>query len=227
MAVDRQARDELAKLVIDYMADRIRTDEFDHGNMNIEDQDPSVRACVGALWFFHDDFVDHPISVSSEGWNWILRIVALLRSDLEMSPKTQKAVRISWRLWLLLIPMAGVGLITLLRTGQIWLALALGLVSAHPLFWTLGLLSHLCHRVKLALAGASQSEDLWPFEDKAQWESHRHLLEGLAIPEYDPQVHRRPIRPHGGWWLYAMNIMIAAIIITVIAAAWAGLIWAD
>jgi len=226
MAVDRLARDKLTKTLIDYMAGRIRSNEFDDNIGSIKTKDSSVRECVHCLSFWHEDCVeDEQISATHANWSGLLQVIAFLRSDLEMPRRAQGAGRIGC-LCVLLIPMACVGLIIWLRTGAIWLALGLGVLSIHPFIWIPSVLGGLFLRAKSALRTDSppeEDEDLWPFDDKAQWESHKHLVAGLGLPEYDPQVHRRPIRPHGGWSMHAINAFIAVGIVTLIAGAvWRG-----
>ena len=37
----------------------------------------------------------------------------------------------------------------------------------------------------------------WPFHDEYEWRSHRQLVGGVQIPDYDPAVHGRQVHP---WW---------------------------
>lgn len=37
----------------------------------------------------------------------------------------------------------------------------------------------------------------WPFNDQDEWVRNEGLLNGIALPHYDPAVHGRPANP---WW---------------------------
>jgi hypothetical protein len=85
MAADRKARADLRNALVSYMRGDIRTFEFDDRNSVYFEQglteDRSVRDIGRVLWSMHDDFIDHPISVSSDGWLVLKRIVAFLGTD--------------------------------------------------------------------------------------------------------------------------------------------------
>jgi hypothetical protein len=40
-------------------------------------------------------------------------------------------------------------------------------------------------------------QELWPFHDEREWRENEHLVNEVAIPEYDPAIHARPANP---WW---------------------------
>lgn len=61
----------------------ISTFKFD--DMNCEcmcSADPSVQRISKFLYQVHDDFVDHPISVSRKTWNRLLRVLVFLDTQL-------------------------------------------------------------------------------------------------------------------------------------------------
>lgn len=80
--VDRLARNRLREAVIGYMNGTILTFEFD--DLNIEcgaSPDQSVQLISRFLYSLHDDIIDHPISVTEEGWAALQRVVAFLSTD--------------------------------------------------------------------------------------------------------------------------------------------------
>ncbi|MGQ0635348.1 MAG: hypothetical protein ACT4QC_12110 [Planctomycetaceae bacterium] len=99
MAADRQARTNLRDALVAYMRGEIRTFAFDDRNSvyfgQRRTEDRSVLEISHALWTIHDDFIDHPISVASEGWMVLQRVVAFLATDLEASAVT-KPLAPSW-----------------------------------------------------------------------------------------------------------------------------------
>jgi hypothetical protein len=90
VAVDRKARTDLRDALISYLRGEIRTFEFDDRNSAYFEQrlteDQSVRDVSRILWTMHDDFIDHPVSVTAEGWQFLKRVVAFLGTDLELPP---------------------------------------------------------------------------------------------------------------------------------------------
>src|SRR5262249_34981932 len=88
--VDRKARTDLRDALVSYMRGDIRTFEFDDRNSAYFEQgrteDRSVHDVARVLWTMHDDFIDHPVSVSAEGWRILARVATFLATDLELSP---------------------------------------------------------------------------------------------------------------------------------------------
>ncbi|MBA3483485.1 MAG: hypothetical protein H0T51_16880 [Pirellulales bacterium] len=86
--VDRQARANLRDALVQYMTGKIQTFAFDDRNSKYISSrstiDLSVRAISCELYSIHDDFVDHPISVTPEGWETLRRVVAFLGTDLHL-----------------------------------------------------------------------------------------------------------------------------------------------
>jgi len=77
------------------MRGEIRSRAFDDRNSLYCEQgrspDRSLVEISYLLWTIHDDFIDHPISVSPEAWAALERSVAFLRTDLEAPAKTRRA----------------------------------------------------------------------------------------------------------------------------------------
>jgi|SRR5579863_3089702 len=94
MAADHKARAELRDALVSYMRGDIRTFEFDDRNSVYFEkgltEDRSVRGIGRVLWSMHDDFIDHPISVTPEGWQFLIKVVTFLRTDLELAPAARR-----------------------------------------------------------------------------------------------------------------------------------------
>lgn len=88
MTVNRQARTTLRNAIVAYMSGTIRTFAFDdqYSSCSVS-TDEAVREIVRQVWYSHDDFIDHPISIPSEGWESLRRTVAFLGKDLEIAPR--------------------------------------------------------------------------------------------------------------------------------------------
>ena len=82
--VDRKARKILRDALLQYMTGEIDTFAFDDANCEcMKSTDASVQKISRFLYNIHDDFVDHPISVTSEeGWGVLRRVLAFLDTDL-------------------------------------------------------------------------------------------------------------------------------------------------
>jgi hypothetical protein len=76
------------------MTGDIRTFEFDDRNSRFFSKkattDDSVRRISRFLYQIHDDLIDHPISVTAEGWAALRRIVAFLGTDFEIGAAQQR-----------------------------------------------------------------------------------------------------------------------------------------
>jgi hypothetical protein len=82
--IDRQARMSLRETLVKYMTGAIRTYTFDDQNTALgKSEDVGVQTVSRFLYRFHDDLIDHPISVSPDAWSVFRRIVAFLGTDLE------------------------------------------------------------------------------------------------------------------------------------------------
>lgn len=94
MVADRKARADLRDALVSYMRGDIRTFEFDDRNSVYFEKgltdDRSVREIGSVLWSMHDDFIDHPISVTPEGWLFLMRVVAFLGTELELAPTARR-----------------------------------------------------------------------------------------------------------------------------------------
>jgi len=85
MTVDRRARTALRNAIVAYMSGQIRTFAFeDQYSPCRASSDESVQEIVRQVWYIHDELIDHPISVLSEGWEGLRRTVAFLGTDLEI-----------------------------------------------------------------------------------------------------------------------------------------------
>lgn len=88
MVVDRKARTDLRNALVRYMTGEIRSFEFEDKTSPFEiaktTTDNGVRQVAGFLWYIYDELINHPISVTSQGWATLRRILAFLRTDLDI-----------------------------------------------------------------------------------------------------------------------------------------------
>jgi hypothetical protein len=84
-ATDHEKRAQLRAGLVRYMAGNIGTFAFDDINCACRDTaDASLKLLSKELWLMHDDLIDHPVSVTHEGWEALRRTVAFLATDLQI-----------------------------------------------------------------------------------------------------------------------------------------------
>jgi hypothetical protein len=88
MPADHDARADLRAALVSYMSGDIKTSAFDDRNSiyfeELATDDRSVLEISRRLYNLHDDFIDHPISVTCECWQMLKRVLAFLNTDLEI-----------------------------------------------------------------------------------------------------------------------------------------------
>ena len=90
MTVDRDARTNLQSAIVAYMSGAIRTFAFEDRYSSCRaSTDESVQAIAKQVWYLHDDLVDHPISVRSEGWEALRRTVAFVGTDMNIATSSK------------------------------------------------------------------------------------------------------------------------------------------
>lgn len=79
--VDRDARDAVIVAVEQFLNGEIGSHEFDDNLFSIETEDPTVKDVVSTLWLLYDDLTDHRMHLDKEGWDYIQRLILILKSD--------------------------------------------------------------------------------------------------------------------------------------------------
>lgn len=217
MPVDRQLRDKLADATVSWMRGESGASVYDDVVLEIEGadiegktNDDGVIDAASHLWFFYDDFIDHPVSVSREGWEHLRRWIALLRTDYRLKEQAR-------RIWHRDQILAFVGVAVLVASllfsyylHQWWILatawLATGLVRP---WMKLPRSPDDAHLQKLRFA---------PFLSAEDWAAHEHLLDNSRLPDYDPEKHKQPIRGWLGRWRMKLNEVALQILFVPITA---------
>lgn len=195
MVVNRTLRDKLAEGLQAFMRREIDSYDFDDivldtGSCSCLDQDANRASDV--LWHFYDDFKIHHINVSKEGWEYLKRWYAFLKTNYSLEERTFFLGR--WYMpWILLSIFLCAGLIAW-RGGDSWILLFL-----YPLF---GVIMYFSYRRRLAkderFVGGDQEyvrlSRFAPFVSEEDWHQHKSLVDAAAIPPYEPAVHGSPYR---------------------------------
>lgn len=81
--VDRAARDGLIRQINAFLDGELTAFQFDERLQQYREEanDPTVRFVAEQLWRFYDDCKDHTVALSKEAWDYIQRLVLVLRSD--------------------------------------------------------------------------------------------------------------------------------------------------
>jgi len=149
--------------------------------------DRSVNSLSYRLWLYHDDFVDHPISVSETAWRHCARVLAFLRTDLEVTRNIHRFWDIRQLLALLGLLVLAVACLAGSFVGTLqpfWIAWALvGVTSfCYALLDEPGPPAEFVERTRYA-----------PFRTEAEWLACQPLVADFHIPEYDAMIHEQPV----------------------------------
>ena len=187
MPVDRKARDEMAGALVAYLGGYITAHEFEDRCLDVRTPDVSAKRVVDALWYYYDDLTDHRASMPLEAWDYHLRLLTFLRTDLQLEPLVTPRMR-RYRVWTMIVLVClaaaiatGVALHRTIIAYAAWAMVAL-------IGWFLVWLSQRCTAEEEALIR------LAPFRDEAQWRRYSKLIDQENLPAYYPAVHHRPIR---------------------------------
>lgn len=91
--IDREARDRMARAVDRYLNEEITAFEFDDDLMTIssDTEDQTVREIMIGLWGQYDDFTDHKVVASKESWDYMQRLLLILKSNARLEvPKRRR-----------------------------------------------------------------------------------------------------------------------------------------
>ena len=106
MGVDRINRDRLADSIERYLGDELTALKFAAEIEEIQEDsnDPAVDYVCSVLWYLYDDIVDHKVVLDKAQWDYVYRLLLLLKSDaaLKLSEHRYRTVT-QW--------LAGVGLV--------------------------------------------------------------------------------------------------------------------
>jgi hypothetical protein len=83
--VDRPSREQMIEAIQSYMDEMILSDQLDNmiGEITAGTQDATVKTVGLAVWGLYDDLQDHLVVASKEQWDYLNRLLLLLRSDAE------------------------------------------------------------------------------------------------------------------------------------------------
>jgi len=187
MPVDRNARDQLAEATIRFLSTEANNNEL-HNIIHKfwgtrASKDESIDLICEQLDSTYDDLFVHTVRMNREEWDWVLRLLAFLQSDLHVErirwkvPHRRQRLALLW--WALGAPAAVVGWFLV---SPLWTALAV-------LF--LGFLSYAVPDHIKEDHYPLRRYPFAPFHDEEQAGRHESLLDRAKLPKYDPQVHGR------------------------------------
>jgi hypothetical protein len=164
--------------------------------------DCSAARAAEVFWLFYDDFTDHPISTTQEGWNLFCRYAAFLRtaSDLESHVFRQKHRGQRYALWSLAALLAA---LVISVTAGLWPVLFF-------VWIVVGIL-----RQSAWLDSDEPNPDaerllrFAPFWSQEDWDRHSVLLESAQLPAYDQSKHCVPWKRNLGlfWPSYIIGVL--------------------
>ena len=217
-AFDRVARDQVASALASYLRGEIDNLEFHRRLSALETADHTVREIRFQLYFMYDDFISHPVRASRQGWGYLRRTIAFLKSDLafsggadEDSRKTARSAAVEARGIAALSAMIAAGFIA-------WKVSLLGLLLPGLIEGPLILFCVWRDRGEQPREEQPDKAPFFPFACERDWLAHEHLVEAEGLPFYDPAVHDQPIRPKANRvWLGIRAIPAFGVFLFVVA----------
>lgn len=215
MPADTELRSEMLELLVSYMKGHINSSAFDHHLGQLRERcwkrDHSAAMVAYMLYNFYDDFTDHPVSTTEQGWNLLRRYGAFLRTESELEarkkwlPHRKQLIASSCLIGLL------IGLMASLSTGSWWYLIVTWLI--------VGVINALTHAEPAFDPRTQEVLKYAPFWTEAEWKEHEHLIESADLPIYDPATHGKP-------WVSGMpaSQLWSSRLVTIVFAP-AGLLW--
>ncbi len=185
--VDRQSRDRLVEAIESYLNDDATAFQFDEQIMAIRKatRDNTVHYAVATLWCFYDDLQDHKVHLTKEAWDFIQRLVLILKSDWRLEESH------NWR-WSFTQLVAAAGFVAFVALTAFF-----GL-SWHLLFATIPLgglaIAILVLRKREAPWPSRHEVALTPFAFFRELIALRRSVPGFAKQRYRPEVGARTVR---------------------------------
>lgn len=79
--VDREARNRVSCEIHRFLNEETTSFGFDDALFDVQSSDPTVVEIRYRLWCSYDDFMDHPVALTKEGWDYFQRLLLILESD--------------------------------------------------------------------------------------------------------------------------------------------------
>ena len=184
--VDREARDAMVGAMERYLNEEITAFEFDDALSEIETEDETVSDTRISLWFFYDDCKDHKVVATKEDWDFLHRIILVLKSSAHI--KTPRRMR-----WTMRQPIAACCLLLYgvmayfmgFGSHLLFAHAACGIVSMGLAYWRYHPAASPSHRKQQALA---------PFSSVSELLAVRRKVRCFTKGKYSPAIEERRIR---------------------------------
>jgi len=85
MPLDRPNRTRAADALAAYLRGDIDNFKFSDETLDLDTKDKSLRELCWWLWHCYDDIKRHTVQATPEGWDFLCRCLAFLRTDLELA----------------------------------------------------------------------------------------------------------------------------------------------
>jgi len=88
--IDRYNRDKVANFLEKFIHQEIDNFELDDVIFEIDSNDKLLNWSIQQIWSFYDDFSEHKASLSREEYNYLYRLILLLKSNCTIKEYTKK-----------------------------------------------------------------------------------------------------------------------------------------
>lgn len=190
MRVDRENRDRLVEVINRFLDDDLTSHAFEEEIEAIDaiSDDPTIGAATHSLWHFYDDFLDHKVVASKEEWDYLQRLLLVLKSDAHLKAES----RLTWLpQQAFAAPALALFALAVLCLGWgwhlIWVTLPLGIVSILLSRW----------RERSRPLPSQRWVALTPFDSVSQLLAIRRGITGFAKRRYPPHLQDRRLRGPG------------------------------
>ena len=188
--VDRDARNQLIETIEAFLDDRIKSFDLEERIFDLESDDPTVNEVIFIVYHFYSDFADHNVRLSKPQWDYLQRLLLVLKSDAKV--RSKKVKRWSW------------------DSAVAWGALSVSAALALMLGWGYQLILLLIPLTLLSLFIMKARDRRWkavqeawkpdelacqPFESSAQIRRILGKVPGFRKRRYRAEIEERMMEP--------------------------------
>lgn len=187
MLVDRPNRDRMATLIERFLNEEITAFAFDDelGQIGEASDDPTVDRVRVELWFLYDDLKDHTIVADKAMWDYLHRLLLLVRSDAQIETKFDRIWSGSQIIALALLITLGLVVVQFGWGQPLWALTTLFAIASGAIAWW---------RWHIPPEPSEKELTLTPFSSVAELRAVRRTLRGFKKRPYPSSLKHKRLR---------------------------------